>query len=98
MTVSLRELQENFQAYILAQDKPILDVICTDEANAIERINVYRVGYSLRLLEVLEKDFPFLKKFVGHDLFEKMGANTSMPILPIIFQYVLLAVILVAFY
>lgn len=73
MTVSLRELQEQFQSYVLNQEQKILDTISTEEADAIERIDVYKKGYFLRLLEVLEANFPVLAKVMGKETFAEIG-------------------------
>lgn len=71
MSDQLRELQENFQAYILNEDKRVLNVISSERAPATDRLDIYREGYSLRILEVMEKDFPNLFKVMGNELFEK---------------------------
>jgi hypothetical protein len=73
MTVSLRELQEQFQSYVINKEQKILDNISTEQVSAIERIDVYREGYSLRLLEILEKNFPVLLKIIGHEKFTQLG-------------------------
>lgn len=74
MTVSLCELQKQFQAYILqAKDNNILKTISTEQADAKQRIDIYRNGYSLRLLEILEKDFPNFRKYIDDELFETIG-------------------------
>lgn len=69
---SLRELQENFKAYILNQNQEILSILDARNDNA-NRIDIYKKGYSLRLLEILEKDFPTFRSIVGEKEFEKMG-------------------------
>lgn len=73
MSTGLRKLQENFQSYILDQNDTVLRAISSAQADAIERIQIYKVGYALRLLEVLEKDFPLLRKRMGEELFHKIG-------------------------
>lgn len=73
MTVSLRELQEQFQAYVLDQQSVILNSISQMEESAIERIDIYREGYVLRLLEILEKDFPFFRKYITDSTFEELA-------------------------
>ncbi|MBA2653518.1 MAG: putative DNA-binding domain-containing protein [Gammaproteobacteria bacterium] len=73
MSASLRELQENFQAYVLEGDKNILESISTEYNNAVERIDIYKKGYVLRLLEILEKDFPLLRDMLGEEAFTKIG-------------------------
>lgn len=73
MTVSLRELQEQFLGYVINEEKRILENISTLHADSIERIDIYRKGYSLRLLEILEKQFPILCKIIGNDVFARLG-------------------------
>jgi hypothetical protein len=77
MSVSLRELQEKFKAYILNENADILNinVISTKSANAIERIDIYKEGYVLRLLEIMEKDFPIFRQIVGEDFFKKIACG-----------------------
>src|SRR6516162_215871 len=74
MSETLRELQENFQAYMLSQNDTVLNSISFDHDLALTRINIYRDGYAFRLLEILQKDFPCLRQIMGdEELFEKMG-------------------------
>ncbi len=73
MSVSLRELQEQFQDYVISKDPKVLEAISNDNANALERADIYRDGYSLRLLEILEKSFPVLVKIIGYQIFETIA-------------------------
>lgn len=73
MTALLREIQEHFQAYVINKDEKILDAISTEQASALERAEVYREGYFLRLLEILEKSFPVLVKIIGQETFTSLG-------------------------
>lgn len=75
MSVSLRELQENFQAYMLNENQNILDSISVEHADAVERIDIYRKGYTLRLLEILEKDFLIFRGMIGEELFDKLARD-----------------------
>lgn len=75
MTASLREIQEHFLSYVIKQENKILDDIETEQGNALERAEIYREGYFLRLLEILEKSFPVLYKIMGKELFDKFGRN-----------------------
>lgn len=75
MTVSLRELQEYFQAYILDEKQEVLNSISSDQDRRSERIDIYRKGYVLRLLEILEKDFPLLREYIGENIFEKISVE-----------------------
>jgi len=65
---------ENLQAYVLDQD-PAIETQVVGETSKLkrERLDVYREGYALRLLEILEKNFPVLRKLMGEELFEKLG-------------------------
>jgi hypothetical protein len=73
MTMSLRELQEQFQAYVLEQDPALFKLIDSNLADSVERVDVYRKGYSLRLLESLENDYCVLRGHVGPEIFEDLG-------------------------
>ncbi|MFN7098654.1 MAG: putative DNA-binding domain-containing protein, partial [Gammaproteobacteria bacterium] len=56
---ALQTLQQHFQNYILQQELDFLAEVCgPDKEFAIERLDIYREGYVLRLLEVLTKNFP----------------------------------------
>lgn len=70
---SLREIQEYFQAYMLSGDERIVDQISSEIAPVKNRLDIYRNGYFLRLLDVIEKDFPCLKQIQGEELFNKIG-------------------------
>jgi hypothetical protein len=71
---TLRDIQERLQAYILKQDAGIIsEVVAADKTIATQRLEIYHDAYYLRLLEVLEKDFPCLKNCMGDQLFEKTG-------------------------
>lgn len=70
---SLREMQENFQAYMLSGDEKIVADISSVPSPARDRLDIYRNGYYLRLLDVLEKDFPCLKQIQGEEFFDNIG-------------------------
>lgn len=71
---NLRELQENFQDYILNNNEKIVGQLTDlERMSAKDRADVYKNGYSLRLLEIMSKDFPRLKEMMGEEAFEKMG-------------------------
>lgn len=73
MMLSLRDLQEQLQEYVINKDEKVLAAICNAETNGIERVDIYRDGYSLRLLEILEKSFPILVKMIGTEKFTEIG-------------------------
>jgi hypothetical protein len=71
---SLRDIQENFQSYML-HEEPIIQthIAGADSSFKQTRLDVYRLGYSLRLLEALGKGYPTLSGLVGEELFERLG-------------------------
>jgi hypothetical protein len=70
----LRELQEGLQAHLLADDKKIKQfVVRPEQGNITERLAIYGTAYRLRLLDVLQKDYPLLKKLLGEDAFAELG-------------------------
>jgi len=72
--MSLREIQENFQDYVLQHEQPAIrdSVVSTAKVNADVRLNVYKNAYSLRLIEILASYFPMLQQWVGEDVFNNM--------------------------
>jgi hypothetical protein len=70
----LRRLQQAFQAYIRERDPDMLEhVVSTPTATAEQRLEIYAEAYRLRLLEVLETDFPGLHGLLGDQQFEALG-------------------------
>lgn len=62
----LAQLQRDFSAYLLHDDASICTLIIGDQSAAREqRVNVYRDGYRLRLIEVLTGDYPGLLHLLG---------------------------------
>lgn len=73
---SLKTLQHNLQEYMLNQQTTIFtDVISTTEVTSTTRLDIYRDGYFLRLLDVLINDYPVLKKLIGDDKFIELGTD-----------------------
>jgi len=71
---TLRGLQEEFQAYLLARDELMqAQVLGTERVSATERLAIYADGYRLRLLEALDTDFPGLHTLLGDEEFDAMG-------------------------
>lgn len=70
---SLASLQRLFQERILA-GRPGVDahVLSSVQATARERIQVYVDAFSLRLLDVLRKDFPGVRSLLGEHDFERL--------------------------
>lgn len=71
MSTALRKLQEDFQNYILNANDTILQDV-SGKFNQ-DRIDIYKNAYVLRLLEILSKDFPILRKHLGNDSFDQLG-------------------------
>lgn len=71
---ALRELQDDFQAYILhAPNEAVARVVDAGNLAAEERLRVYADAYRLRLLEALETDFVALRAYLGPDNFTTLG-------------------------
>lgn len=67
----LASLQAQFQAYVLTGENEIQRaVVDGPRADAAARLNVYARGYNLRLIEVLDADYPALHVLAGDDLFD----------------------------
>ncbi len=73
---SLQETLEQFQSFIL-NDEPAIEenISGNDEEFRFTRLNVYRHGYALRLLEILGKDFGGLQILIGCETFDKFGRD-----------------------
>jgi len=72
---SLHALQQDLQDYILLGAAPILkQVVGTDKVGVDIRLGIYANGYRLRLLEVLETDYPGVKALLDDsEAFYDMG-------------------------
>lgn len=76
MSISLQQLQEVFQAYMLEGDKSILnEIINTPLASAELRMDVYRDAYYLRLIDILAMDYSVLKEWVGEETFSELASD-----------------------
>ena len=74
MSETLRQLQEDFQGYLLTLDKRMhLHVHDNAQVSAEERLAIYANAYRLRLLEALGTDYPGLHTVLGDDEFDAMG-------------------------
>lgn len=72
--VTLRQLQNDFQAYLLARDDRLHGQIVGDvRVSAEERLGIYADAYRLRLLEALSTDYPGLHTVAGDDEFDALG-------------------------
>jgi hypothetical protein len=71
---TLSQLQGDFQACVLKQNGHFSgQIVSSAAAGAEERLAVYQHAYRLRLLEVLENDFPALRGIAGADRFRELG-------------------------
>ena len=72
--LDLARLQHQFQDYVLQHDPAALrHVLGTPASDAVTRMDIYSDGYTLRLLEALETDYPGLKAIAGDEDFEALG-------------------------
>jgi hypothetical protein len=70
----LAHLQTQFQRYLLGGESEIeRHVVATDKASGTERLAIYGDAYRLRLLEVLDEDFPGLQGLLGAEAFTSLG-------------------------
>lgn len=70
---SLQKTIENFHAYILKKDKAIEKSIAgPSKAFKKTRLDVYKDGYFLRLLDILSRDFVTIQKLVGKKKFSQL--------------------------
>lgn len=69
----LRELQIDFQNYLLKQNSNIQQhIISTENVPAVARLGIYRDAYYLRLIEVLQNDYPVLHAMLGDEEFDQL--------------------------
>ena len=74
MSKTLRQLQENFQGYLLTPDARMHPHVHGGaQVSADERLAIYANAYRLRLLESLGTDYPGLHTVLGDDDFDAMG-------------------------
>lgn len=71
---SLADLQRAFQDYVLASQPAFTaQVRDTSKADRVTLLDVYREGYALRLIEVLESDFAGVRAMAGPEDFDRMA-------------------------
>ncbi len=70
----LPEIQTDFQSYVLnGGDIALEHVVSSARGSAEQRLEVYYQAYRLRLLEVLESNFPGLRHMLSDAQFEAVG-------------------------
>jgi hypothetical protein len=78
MTVSLAELQDQFQKALLSRDDRILSII--PDSHGEQRdvlLGVYRHAYTQRLVEFVENDHELLHEYLGDETFREMAKAYS---------------------
>lgn len=72
-TPSLAELQSALQDYLLDQPNNIAAMTLeTEQFSRQERLAIYHDAYQLRLLEVLQNDYPALQLMLGEEAFTRL--------------------------
>lgn len=72
----LATLEKKFQNYIRTHQATIIAAISdNNKLSAKERLAIYFDAYRLRLLEVLESDYPKLQALMGKEDFEVLGCH-----------------------
>ena len=70
----LRQLQENFQSYLIRPDNSMDGYVSSSKRVAARvRLTIYADAYRLRLLEALDTDFPGLHSLAGDEEFDRLG-------------------------
>jgi len=73
-TDGLRDLQQEFQSYLLHHDEHVVQRIKGSlRVDNRTRLGIYADAYRLRLLEALRVDFPALHTLAGDTDFERIG-------------------------
>jgi hypothetical protein len=69
----LRELQQDFQNFLLGDDTAIeSQIVSTPQVSAAKRLGVYSNAYVARLIEALESSYPALAKLLGPEDFSEL--------------------------
>ena len=73
--VALTRMQDDFQSYLLRKAEGVEShVVGTERVPIATRLAIYGDGYSLRLIEALQANYPALAKLLGDDEFPILGA------------------------
>lgn len=69
----LREIQEQFQHYVHQHQGNIEQkIVNAPQISIEERVEIYRQGYYLRLIDILSREFSVLKKVLGEPAFDAL--------------------------
>lgn len=72
--MSLSNLENEFQRYVLTENEGFVDrTVSTKQLPSKPRLDVYKTGYVLRLLEIIEMDYPVTQKLLGNDEFDRLA-------------------------
>jgi hypothetical protein len=70
---NLRQLQEQFQNYVHQHQGDIEQkIVNAPQISVHERVEIYRQGYYLRLIDILSREFSVLKTLLGEAAFEAL--------------------------
>jgi len=73
---ALLKLERSFQGCVLAGSHDMAgQVVSTADASAEERVGIYVDAYRLRLLEILDDNYPGLRALVGDEEFDRLGRS-----------------------
>lgn len=73
---ALLKLERSFQDCVFAGNHDMAgQVVSTADASAEERVGIYVDAYRLRLLEILEDNYPGLRALVGDEEFDRLGRS-----------------------
>jgi hypothetical protein len=68
---SLKDIQKHFQNYLIKHNAKIIkEIESTAKMPAKRRLDIYRDAYYLRLLEILEEEYPVLRILIGDKDFQ----------------------------
>jgi hypothetical protein len=69
-------LQTHFQQYLLTEQEDITSqVVSTPQVSAIDRLEIYRQAYYLRIIEVLQQDYAALNYCMGDQAFYDLATD-----------------------
>lgn len=71
----LPQIQGDFQSYLLGNGPAAIEqhVVGTEKVPVATRLAIYGDGYTSRLIEALEANFPILSKLLGEEDFRTLG-------------------------
>lgn len=71
---TLRQLQQDLQTHLLGEPSPIVEaIIDAPPLPALERLEIYRNAYQVRLIDALDDTYPVLHALLGDEDFVTLG-------------------------